>query len=299
MNKYGGTESMNIIQANLDRFRVAKPIKDAELDEAVNKALAKGRSLELMDLSKFFDCFNNWIQFGHSISGLGAFDQYCLTEGSAQSFLLWHFYNLDKRLRLLPGEYNYHKCLSRSDVVNYKVLQDVDDLVHGDYMVISVPFSDDGNRPSQLDEILDRCDRMDIPVMIDLAYLPLVDNYEINLKHKCIHQVVATLSKGLDLEYYRIGMRWSKHIKDDPIMMYNQLRCTNMFGAGLGFEIMKQFPPNYIRKKYRSQQIEWCRTLDITPSDNVMFGIDTKNHYPELNRGGTTNRVTLSRCYSG
>ena len=68
-----------------------------------------------------------------------------------------HFYlgHLDKRLRLLKGEYFFHWLVARNYFNNVLVL-DHKDIAKGDVVVMSCPFSNTGNIPENFYSILDK-----------------------------------------------------------------------------------------------------------------------------------------------
>jgi hypothetical protein len=59
--------------------------------------------------------------------------------------------------------------------------------------------------------------------------------------------------------------------------------------------MIKDFSPDYIVEKYKNKQLKFCNHLGIEPSNTVLFGIDRSNKYPEYNRGGITNRLSLHK----
>jgi hypothetical protein len=67
----------------------------------------------------------------------------------------------------------------------------------------------------------------------------------------------------------------------------------------LGVSMMTEFEADWTYEQYRLLQIQECKTLGLTPSDSVYFGLDYNNQYPEYSRGGTTNRLCFSRIWDG
>ena len=63
-------------------------------------------------------------------------------------------------------------------------------------MVISVPFSDNGYIHPDTQEILETCNKLEIPVLIDLAYYNLARGIDFNLDEPCISTFTFSLSKG-------------------------------------------------------------------------------------------------------
>ena len=61
--------------------------------------------------------------------------------------------------------------------------------------------------------------------------------------------------------------------------------------------MIENFTNNFITEKYAQRQIDECNSLSVTPSQSVIFGIDTVNKYSEYNRGGASNRLCFSRVW--
>ena len=137
--------------------------------------------------------------------------------------------------------------------------------------------------------------------MLDLAYINLANNLNLNLEHKCIEYITSSLSKVFPLEFHRIGIRLQREISDDQLYVVNEPfhNYINIFSARLGLEMMKKFPPDFIFEKYRSKQIEFCQKLNLSPSACVIFGIDYNKKFSRLNRGNKTTRVCFSRIWDG
>jgi hypothetical protein len=43
------------------------------------------------------------------------------------------------------------------------------------------------------------------------------------------------------------------------------------------------------------ENIEFCKELEVAPSDCVIFGIDPTKKWQQYNRGGTTNRLCFAK----
>ena len=135
--------------------------------------------------------------------------------------------------------------------------------------------------------LLSRCSSLDIPVMLDLAYINLAVDLEIDLNHSCIEYVVSSLSKVFPLENYRVGIRLQRTMYEDPLYVINEANYNyiNMCSLYLGLNMMKTYDPRYIYDKYRNKQLEFCERLDLQPSRCVYFGIDLNSKYPLIIEG--------------
>jgi hypothetical protein len=249
----------------------------------------------------FFKTYINWIFTSHKIKGFEKFNNACFTNGTRESFEYFYLKYLPiKRLRLAKGEYFFHQMMKSiyKDYVKFAWIED-DPLKTGDFLLISVPFSDTGNIPKDLDNILKTCNKLEIPVMLDLAYINLSKNLTFNIDYECVEYVTSSLSKVFPLEFHRVGIRLQKEVSDDQLYVVNEPyhNYINIFSAKLGLEMMKKFPPDYIFNKYRNKQLQFCSKLNLEPSDCVIFGIDHNNKFKHLNRGNNTTRLCFSKIW--
>ena len=253
--------------------------------------------------NEFFKTYTNWMFKPHKIKGFEKYNNACFTNGTKESFLYFYLKYLPiKRLRLAKGEYFFHQMMKgiHKNYVQFAWLED-EPIKRGDFILISAPFSDTGNLPKDLDEILTNCDELNVPVMLDLAYINLAKDLNFSLEYDCIEYITSSLSKVFPLEFHRVGIRLQKEVSDDQLYVVNEPynNYINIFSAKLGLEMMKKFPPDYIFNKYRNKQLEFCAKLNLQVSDCVIFGIDHNNEFAHLNRGNKTTRLCFSRIWDG
>ena len=93
----------------------------------------------------------------------------------------------------------------------------------------------------------------------------------------------------------------NRHNDDDTLNAYtnNSTPYLNTNSIWLGHELIKNFKNNYVVNKYKEVQEQYCKKLDLTPSNCVIFGIDKNNNYAEYNRGGDSNRLCFSKIWDG
>ena len=251
---------------------------------------------------EYFNVFKQFLSSPHKLSGISSYKYSCFTQGTTESFTHFYIrYRNKNRLRLARGEYFYHQMIkSMYYPMRFDWLED-DELKQGDVLVISAPFSDTCDLYPNLEQILCECDEKEIPVLLDLAYLNIAIDMEIDLSHPCLEYVVSSLSKVFPVENYRIGIRLQKEMFEDPLYVINETNYNyiNMCSLYLGLGMMNQFEPDYIYNKYKSKQQEYCTLLDIEPASCVYFGLDLDNKFPEYNRGREHNRLCFSRVWDG
>ena len=266
------------------------------------QGLYKEREWDFTELKHdYFKLYKQWMFEPHpGIQGTDWYSEPCFTQGTTESFNLFYIRFSDKRLRIARGEYFYHNMIGKLYNKPFAFL-DEDDLQEGDALVLSVPFSDTGNVPYNLEEILTECDLKGIPVMLDLAYLNLAKDLSFDLRHECIEYITSSLSKSFPLELSRVAIRFQKSSFEDQLTIMNEdkLNYINMHSLYLGYQMMKEWKADWLYTKYRDKQIQLCKELEVEPSSCVIFGIDNDNKYPQYNRGGRTNRLCFSRIWDG
>jgi hypothetical protein len=244
---------------------------------------------------KFCIAYVDWIRSSkiNIITGLENFKYHCYSNGTTEAFDKFYLKNSKKRFRCFQGEYMYHRLAWRNYFPDWKFIED-EDLLSGDAVVISLPFSDTGNIHLSHNTILKKCNDLKIPVLIDCAYFGICQNILFDLNYDCITDIVFSLSKTFPLSHARIGLRLTKEDNDDSLFVVNKSSYTNRLGACLGLEFISKFSPDYIPLTYRTKQIDMCNYLNVDVSNTVLFGIGN-NMWNEYNRGTETNRLSFHK----
>ena len=245
---------------------------------------------------KFTTQYRQWIMSGqlNQVIGLDQFPVEAYTNGTTEGFDKFYLKNHTRRFRCLRGEYMYHMAAWKTYFPNWKYIDD-GPLESNDAVVMSFPFADIGQEHVRTTEILDTCEKLNIPVLMDCAYFGICGDMMFDFFHPAITDITFSLSKFLPVPHLRIGIRFTKTDDDDSLLVANKILYTNRFGAAVGGLIMDQFSPDYIYSTHRPAQLKLCDDLKITPSKCVIFGIDYDNIYPEYNRGSISNRLNLSK----
>lgn len=277
-------------------FSAAASIADTHTLQELSKPLGTAVLFDENIVGNFLDSYKSWIlsSKNNSFINIESYSYACFSAGTSESFDKFYIKNANKRFRCLRGEYVYHKIAWRD---NFKwAYIDDEPILPGDAVVISLPFSDTGNKHSKHDEILKICEDLDVPVLVDCCYFGTCANIEFDFSYNCITDVVFSLSKAFPVAYARIGMRLTKEDNDDTLFAYNKpgLMYTNRLTPSLGKRFIDKFGPDYIYNKYQSKQLEFCEMTDTQASNTVLFGIGGEE-YQKYNRGTSTNRLSFHR----
>jgi len=231
---------------------------------------------EWMSQSPYFNIYNEyiteiekWILSTNlnKITGLEKFVYKDVIIGTTQTFDEAYFTHSGKQLRIFKNEYGYH---SR----NYKNIKflDIDDvytpLEKNDWVIVSLPFSGNGNVHQFYDIMIADAESKQIPVIIDCAWFGTCKNIDINLNHSCIESVSFSLSKGIGMGYMRTGIRYS-NLLTGPIRQQNDYKHLVFSNMQLGLHQIKNFNPDYVQKKYSTSYKTMCDDLDLTETNCI------------------------------
>jgi len=244
-------------------------------------------------VSKFCENYLAWIKDGknNSLLGIDQFPFFAYSHGTTEAFDKFYIKNHTRRFRCFKSEYMYHQLAWRNSWPDWKFIEDLP-LDSNDAVVISLPFSDTGNKHIDHDTILKTCTELKIPVLIDCAYYSVSSGIEFDFTHECITDITFSLSKVFPVAHARIGMRLTKHDDDDVLFVYQKSSYTNRIGASIGNLFLTKFSTDYIVNKYKDKQKSFCKMLQVEPSNTVLFGLGTDG-WEMYNRGGPTNRLGL------
>lgn len=140
----------------------------------------------------------------------------------------------------------------------------------GKPLLISMPFAGHYDTHPLMRDILDECEHKAIPVHVDSAWLSAAKDIEFDYSHPAIHSVAMSLSKGLDLWWNRIGIRWSR--TQDPCDSISIFNRFHMIPAGLmhvGLHYIHRVQPDHLWKLYQDRYNDICKTLYLRPTKFV------------------------------
>ena len=242
------------------------------------------------NVNQFIKDYKNWIGLD-----LNEYPYVNFSAGTTETFDKFYYKHTGKRLRIFKGEYFYHQIMAR----NYFQMEwlENDVIKENDFVVISCPFSDTGDVPQNFYSILESCNNLNVPVLLDMSYINISNISNINLNFKCIKTITTSLSKVFPVEHYRIGIRFDREFIDDTLNAYNQNNYVNLYSVNIGHHLIKNYKNNWLYEKYKNKQKQICKKLDINTSPCVIFGIDKKMRFMEYNRGSSVNRLCFSKIW--
>lgn len=285
-------------------FGGAGPVADPDLTKSVYDAIRECCDQNVLEdltvQSRFLDCYQQWIRDsrGNSLQGLDQFTVAAYANGTTEGFDKFMLRNHGRRFRCFRGEYMYHPAAWRNYFPEWCRIEDAP-LADNDAVVMSMPFSDTGEVHPDAMSVLDQCDRLGIPVLIDSAFFGICHDIEFDYDRECVTDITFSLSKTFPVANLRIGMRLTRHDDDDGLMVHNKTNYNNRLGAGVGIALMQKYTADYNVERWKSQQEIFCQDLGVIPSRSVIFGLGG-TEFLKYNRGGPSNRLCFSRyLYQG
>lgn len=252
-------------------------IKDPEIENFIRSQNLSPFLFKKVDKEKFIAMWKDWS--GEEYEGYDCL----ITEGVTAAYDDFEREYPNLQTVTFRGEYPYHRSLGA-------IMVETKDLKKGQKLIISDPFAAHGNQHEKLDEILSYCDHLGIPVFVDRAYFGLsLNKFETS---ECVKYIAYSFSKMFYTGRMRLGVCFKKGspTKMDMLNEYNYLPTPS---AILHQKLMTNFSKEYLIEKYKEKQIELCKTLNVYPSDSVIFGYTFENK-EGFSREGYVSRICLS-----
>jgi len=262
------------------------PIEDNEVLSYLNNQNNTWYKNSIYD---FKEKYHNWITASKNflITGLELFEK-SITDGATGAF-----YNFDHAFKeyttvVFKGEYPFHVS------TNSKMIEKVSELKSGYKLIISYPYAAHGGKYLDFDNILDMCDSLKIPVLIDMAYFGSAKLPNINLNKECIKMVAFSLSKTFATGKCKIGLCYHRDVKNTPMQVLNEYEYVNHVAINIHMPIISNFTADYMFDKYRVKQ-EWiATTLGLEPSSTVFLCYSYSSDWNKFGRNKLVNRIGIA-----
>jgi hypothetical protein len=251
-------------------------IKDKNLIDFTDGVNLNKHLRDPWTVKKFEEYFPVWVKQcpRFRFKGIDDFKYSCFSQGSQEYFLNFYITHRNKRFRLFKGEYWWHMEVWKKLGLNWAYIED-DNLDANDVVIISCPFARLGDEHPQQKELLEQCEKIGIPVMLDFIYLPnaTFDKIQIDLTPTCIKSLSFSMSKTFPVANARVALRMTRESIKDPMQISNDENVANRLASGLGLECMQKFNVDYMVEKYQTEQQHWCKLLGLKPTKVVHFAL--------------------------
>lgn len=160
-------------------------------------------------------------------------------------------------IQILENDYKYHWRLNPD--IEYVT---IDTLDPGRELIIAMPFPYYGDVHPQMNELLDRCVELKIPVHIDAAWLSCCRDIEFNFDHPAIATFAISLSKG-GLGGNRIALRFARKRPLGAITIMNDFNMNCQSLVWIGIKFMQEVGPEYFWRTYEKEYYQVCKDFSL------------------------------------
>ena len=175
-----------------------------------------------------------------------------------ESLLIKHSNNI----QILPHDYAYYGLMGIHGT-------EVGQLTPGVPLIISLPNWKYTDIRPEWNEVLKECEQKNIDIHIDMAWITVSRDIELDLSHPCIKSFAMSLSK-YSMEWNRIGLRWCRQRTMDPVTMFNHYQgCPNSALTSCGAFIMENLPRDYAWNTYADQHYAICKEYNLLPTKAI------------------------------
>lgn len=207
--------------------------------------------------------------------------------------------NKSRKLRIHQQEY-WQKDWFDTIPWDFEYYKTPEDIKENDMIVLSLPLRGTQIIESWFVPLLERCEELNVPVLLDCAYYWLVDTQKISVKYECIKEVTCSLSKLFPTFTLGAG---AKLVKKHLVTKWDTYYTQNRILVDLTLDLCKNFSHDYIIKKYKPLQRKYCNLLEIEPLPCVTHAKIKKDLY-EYNcnkmwehNGLNQDLLNMSRLY--
>lgn len=226
-------------------------------------------------VSRFEDSVVSWLtqSSNYRLGNIDQFSYRAFSAGTQEAFLNFYLVHHRRRFRVFRGDYWWHMDIWTKLQLDWCYIEDAD-LAPGDVVICSMPFALTGDQHPGFDWMIDQCNSIGIPVLLDFIYLANSKNaVDIDLAAPCIDEITFSFSKTFPVQCAKIAVRMRRQRPQDPMQMSNDENICNRLSAGLAWELTQKFAPDFMVRRYSAAQQAWCRHLGLTPTKVVHFAL--------------------------
>lgn len=178
--------------------------------------------------------------------------------------------------QILPDDYAYYGLMGKFGVEQGNLSPNIP-------LLLSLPNWKYCDLRPEWDELLKECEQKNIDIHIDMAWITTSRDINMDLSHPNIKSFAMSLSK-YNMQWNRIGLRWSRQRTMDSITMFNHYYGNVNNGViSCGVYAMQNIPRDYTWDTYGEKHHEICTKYNLAetkfihvakkPGDDQPYGI--------------------------
>lgn len=253
------------------------PLNDKEFDDLRSQIKVPDcRSINLDDFkSKAVKHFSNTTV--NNLSGFESFPQHDITVGCQQYIDNLISKKGIKGLQIFKHDYHYYQKID--PMIEYVT---VDTLRSDKPLIIALPFPGHLGTHRSMEEILDVCNKKNIDVHLDCAWLVSAFDITFDFNQPCVKSFAMSFSKAYSLHWNKVAIRWSRQVdQHDGITILNKSGSISRLSLYVANEYMDRFSIDHLCKKNMKKYYDVCKELKLRPSNiiHACFSIDRSKLY--------------------
>ena len=244
------------------------PLTDNYIEQLIQEVLSGSLDKDITDTvyTNFKKEASDWVLSSslNALKGLEAFGRVDIINGCTQ--FIDNLY-MKGPVQSLRGDYRYHERLG----LGY--IKDTGSLIPDIPLVMAMPFPQTGAPHDDIEEILYECQLKNINVHIDGAWISCCRDIHFEFDHPSIQSVGISLSKGCGLGWNRVGLRWTRHFKQDSVTIMNDFGMNNRAMSMIGLYFIRNLCPDYLWKTHGDRYYKVCRDFNLTPTKSIYLAL--------------------------
>lgn len=161
--------------------------------------------------------------------------------------------------QILKNEYAYYSLMGKFGV-------DPGSLEPNKPLIVSLPNWNYTDIRPEWDDILKECEEKNIDIHIDFAWITVARDINFNLDHPNIQSFAMSMSK-YNLQWNRIGLRWTRQRSMDSITIFNHYYGDVNSGVmNCGAYFMNNVPRDYGWDAYGEKYYNVCTEHNLVPT---------------------------------
>lgn len=239
-------------------------------DDSINEFYRDIFNIEpVVDITQaFVSEFDNWLKT-HEFSIFEGIDKFPVRHViQGVTHFIDDLYQRCGELQTFRNDYKYHWRLNNN--IEYVT---IDTLDPSKELLISMPFPYYGDIHPGMYEILNECQRLNIPVHVDSAWVSCIRDIDFDYDHPAIKTFAISLSKS-GIGGNRIGVRYAREEPNGSITLINNFNMNQESLMYVGLKFMQRFGPEYFWKKYEMKYYRVCADFDLEPTKAIHIARD-------------------------
>lgn len=187
-----------------------------------------------------------------------------------ESFVMKHGWD---GFQLLPEDYGYYAMMGKFGT-------EPGNLRPGIPLIISLPNWKYADIRPEWNDVLKECEEKNIDIHIDFAWITTARDIEFDVGHPCIKSFAMSMSK-YNMQWNRIGLRWSKQRTMDSITMFNHYYGDVNSGImSCGAYMINHLPRDYVWDTYGKKYDQLCNDHNLIKTKMLHVVKIPGNEYP-------------------